>query len=224
MYFEKKRVLGTYGPFVEDVFVKLGDLAAAELLPALVTAIGSAKSKFLKAEACRVLSSFLKQFKAVSDASRATILKHCPGALGHVATALAALGDKGTALAKLARPLLTCAKDVLVLLKAQSTSGSSKELVVAGATKKALIAALAPYKQSTSPIVVSVAAQVLLLLGVTEETVAAPSTSTTTTAAAGKKGGSKGGASSAAMPMEVVEEPQPEGGKGKKRKGKGTGK
>ena len=164
MYFDKKRVLGTYGPFVEEVFTKMGDFAVAELLPALVQAIGSAKSHFLKSEACRILSALLRQSKGLKEESRVLVLRHCPEALRHIAAALTALGDKGTALAKLARPLLNCAKDLLMLLGANSANatGKSKDLPAA---KTALVAALEPYQHSsTSPIVVSLATVVLNLL------------------------------------------------------------
>lgn len=160
MYFDKKRVLGTYGPFVEEVFSKMGDFSASELLPTLVQAIGSAKSHFLKSEACRVLSALLRQAKGLKEESRVVVLRCCPEALRHIAAALAALGDKGTALAKLARPLLNCAKDLLTLLAANSAK--PKELPDA---KAALVAALGPYQNSsTSPIVVSLSTLVLNLL------------------------------------------------------------
>lgn len=165
VYFSKKNrnVLGAYGPFIEEVFSKLGDVAAKHLLQHVVSSIGAAKSHFLRAEACKIYTGFLTRASKASltDETKQAVIKSVPGALGQLGGALAALGETGAALAKLARPLLTGAKDMLTVVI--GSSGSSNTTVPA-AMRTSLTAAVSMFSTSPSPVVTTLASQVLALL------------------------------------------------------------
>ena len=181
-FFSKKNrnVLGTHGDFVNEVFSRQADFAAHHLLSALVSAVGTAKTAYLRGEASRVLAGFVNRGKALQPHSRAELLRQLPVALGHIATALSLLSEappqqqlqqqqqqqrqqKG-ALAKTERPLLQAAKDLLTAAcNGISPGGTGAEL--SPATKEAIRVAIAARKScSASPVVAALATQALQLL------------------------------------------------------------
>jgi len=180
-FFSKKNrnVLGTHGDFVNEVFSRQADFAAHHLLSALVSAVGTAKTAYLRGEASRVLAGFVNRGKALQPHSRAELLRQLPAALGHIATALSLLSEaplqqqqqqqqqqrqqKG-ALAKTERPLLQAAKDLLTAAcHGISPGGTGAEL--SPATKEALRVAIAARKSSSaSPVVAALATQALQIL------------------------------------------------------------
>jgi hypothetical protein len=90
---KNRNVLGTHGDFVNEVFSRQADLAANQWLSALVSAVGTAKTAYLRGEASRVLAGFVNRGKALQPHSRAELLRQLPVALGHIATALSLLSE-----------------------------------------------------------------------------------------------------------------------------------
>ena len=178
-YFGKKsrNALGTHGAFVEEVFSKLGDFSVKHLLSGLTDALGTAKSGFLKAEACKVWVGLLSRQRSLAAQSRASLNAALPQALAHVAASLAEAGDKAGALsAKLARPLLAGARDMIAAIRAGAEGGAGVSLEPS--TRQALLSAAAALQGSPSPVVSSSAAQLLALVDSLGASQSTPATKT----------------------------------------------